>query len=69
MQRNLKQPHQIQGLDKAALSPYLFNIVVEILVREIRQQRGQRNTNWIGTGRSRPLSYTGLMPQCRGMLG
>ena len=30
------------------LSPYLFNIVLEVLVRAIRQQREQMNTNWKG---------------------
>jgi hypothetical protein len=31
------------------LSPYLFNIVLEVLARTIRQQRGdQGDTNWKG---------------------
>jgi hypothetical protein len=29
-------------------SPYLFNIVLEILARAIRQQKEKRNTNWKG---------------------
>jgi hypothetical protein len=28
------------------LSPYLFNIVLEVLTRAIRQQRGQRDASW-----------------------
>jgi hypothetical protein len=39
MERNLKQFHYNQGLAKAALSPFLFNIVLEVLAREIRQQK------------------------------
>jgi len=30
------------------LSPYLFNTVLEVLARAIRQQRGQRDTIWKG---------------------
>ena len=37
MERNLKQ-FQNQGLDKI-LSPYLFNIVLEVLTRAIQQQK------------------------------
>jgi hypothetical protein len=29
------------------LSPYLFNIVLEVLARAIRQQGDQGNTNWL----------------------
>jgi hypothetical protein len=39
MERNLKQSHQNQGLEEAALSPYLFSIVLEVLARAIRQQK------------------------------
>jgi hypothetical protein len=39
MQRILTQSHENQGLDKTAFSPYLFNIVLEVLARAIRQQK------------------------------
>jgi hypothetical protein len=39
MERNLKESQQNQGLYKAAHSLYLFNIVIEVLARAIRQQK------------------------------
>ena len=30
------------------LSPYLFNIVLEVLARAIKQKGGERDTNWKG---------------------
>ena len=39
MERNLKESHQNQGLDNAALSCYLFNIVLEVLTRAFRQRK------------------------------
>ena len=39
------------------LSPYLFNIVLEVLARAIRQKKGgQRDTNW--KGRSQTIIVT-----------
>ena len=42
MERNLKECHKNQGQDKVtlSLSPYLFNIVLEILTRAIIQESG-----------------------------
>ena len=39
MERFLKQSHCKQGQDKAAHSPYLFNIIFKVLVRGMRQQK------------------------------
>ena len=40
------------------LSPYLFNIVVEVLARAIRQQKEIRDTNW--KERSQIITFSGL---------
>jgi hypothetical protein len=48
---NLKESHQHKGLDKAAhfLSLNLFNIVLEVPARAIRQQKENKgDTNWKG---------------------
>ena len=45
MERNLKQTHYTQGLDKAVyISLYLFKIVTEVLARAIKQQKEIKGT-------------------------
>ena len=44
------------GTRQGSLSPYLFNIVLEVLNRAIRQQKGdQGDTNW--KGRSQNITF------------
>jgi hypothetical protein len=39
MERNLKQFHKIRATSRLPLSPYLFNILLKVLARALRQQK------------------------------